>query len=224
MSDRFSPFLTSLDDMEAEARIQQMIEHINKESDAQVREIYNEGLSDSSAAIILSKGRENVDRYYKDKIVQLEKETVSAISAMAHEGKMRILNAKNDHVKELVDEVYERLLGLQNNSKKYTSILESLIMQSLCRLLEKRVNLVLRQKDVKLVQTFLASLEKNYQKMTGLEVTIKVDPDITLPENHAGGVLVNAKKKTIFVDNSLLIRLQHLTTVRFPFVHRNLFH
>lgn len=86
------------------------------------------------------------------------------------------------------------------------------------------MQLVSRQGDVRLIEPLLPEIEYEYGRLTGgLHVQITLDHKVHLPDDRVGGVMVSARNRTVFVDNTLAVRFRHRTEVRLPFLWGRLF-
>lgn len=86
------------------------------------------------------------------------------------------------------------------------------------------MQLVLRQGDVRLIEQLLPEVQSEYGKLTGgMQVQVIIDHKEHLPDNRIGGVLISARHRTVFVDNTLAVRFRRWTDVRLPFLRARLF-
>ena len=108
-----------------------------------------------------------------------------------------VLSEKNRLITTVLDEVKNRLLNIQKNSKEYRKSLERLIVDAGTVLGGGALEILVNEKDSRL-SLRLDDLEKEISDKTGVNTQLKVsDERIT-----AVGVIVKTADDQIFVDNT----------------------
>merc|ERR1711983_467101 len=112
-------------------------------------------------------------------------------------------------------EYYER--------KKYTEILQQLLTQAMCQLLEPALVLRCRQVDQQIVESVIPASVAEYKAKVNKDCQVKVDTDNWLPSDCTGGIEILAFKGKIKVDNTLEARLNMISQQILPEVRNKLF-
>merc|ERR1712203_1320252 len=86
---------------------------------------------------------------------------------------------------------------------KYTGILQQLLTQGLCQLLEPALLIRCRQADQALVEQVIPAALAEYKATVGKDCQNKVDTENWLGADKTGGLEILAQKGKIKVDNTL---------------------
>lgn len=93
--------------------------------------------------------------YYEKKEKQVELQRKIQRSNMQNQGRLRCLKAREDHLRNVLDEAQASLSRISNEPKNYPSILKGLILQVGCRLVGNSWNMqVFRKKKRKKSRKF----------------------------------------------------------------------
>jgi V-type H+-transporting ATPase subunit E len=94
---------------------------------------------------------------------------------MHNQARLKVLKAREEHIRNVLEEGRKRLTDITNDQNRYQQVLEKLIAQGLFRLLEKDVLIRCRQQDVHIVQNSITSAVEQYQTATGKPVNVTLD-------------------------------------------------
>lgn len=68
------------------------------------------------------------------------------------------------------------------------------------------MQVVLKHGDVWLIEPLLPEIKSKYGKLTDrLQVQITMDHKMRLPDTRVGGIMVSARNRMVFVDNTLAV-------------------
>lgn len=99
--------------------------------------------------------RQKIMEYYEKKEKQVELQRKIQRSNMQNQGRLRCLKAREDHLRNVLDEAQASLSRISNEPKNYPSILKGLILQVGCRLVGNSWNMqVFRKKKRKKSRKF----------------------------------------------------------------------
>lgn len=98
-------------------------------------------------------------------------------SHLQNQARLKVLKAREEHIRNVLEETRKRLNDITKDEKQYQAVLEKLIAQGLFRLLEKEVTIRCRQQDVHIVQNSITSAVEQYQKATGKPVNVSLDQE-----------------------------------------------
>lgn len=141
---------------------------------------------------------------------------------MQNQARLKVLKAREEHIRNVLDEAQKKLIATTNNEGEYQKVLEKLIAQGLFQLLEKDISVRCRQQDVRIVENCIAAAVAEYQKATGNSVNVTVDREVHL-QGACGGVELLANKGKIKVTNTLDSRLELISRQLLPSVRVALF-
>lgn len=146
-----------------------------------------------------------------------------AHSAQLNKARLQILQARDQIIDEVNNDVLKRLRE-QINPATYQRTLENLLVQSLMRLMEEKVDVICRECDVSIVNDLIASARAIYsQKSGGRQCEITVNTSNFLPGDRAGGLKVTARNGKIVCDNTIETRLEIALEESFPTLRLHLF-
>lgn len=201
----------ALTDNEVARQIKHMMAFIEQEANEKAEEIDAKAEEEFN----IEKGRlvqqqrvkimEIYDR--KEKQVELQKKIQS--SNLLNQARLRVLKAREDHIKALLEEARGRLAKVTEDKQKYKTILVGLISQGLYQLLEPNAILRCRAADVDLVREAMGPAIENYKQATKgtKEVKLTLDTDNYLAHDISGGVELVSRAGKIKVANTLDSRL-----------------
>ncbi|KAL3884250.1 hypothetical protein ACJMK2_030467 [Sinanodonta woodiana] len=148
----------------------------------------------------------------------------SQISTLHNQSRLRILRAREDYLKEVLEEARETIAQVTTDKTKYRTFLEGLIAQGLCQLLETAVSIRCCKLDVDIVQEAIPGAIANYQKLSkGREINVTVDTENFLGPDVSGGVELVAQGSKFFVQNTLESRLSLISQQMVPELRAILF-
>merc|ERR1712212_1396955 len=127
-------------------------------------------------------------------------------SNMLNAARLKVLKHRDDHVASVMDEAKASLVTITRDKAKYTGILQQLLTQGLCQLLEPALLIRCRQADQALVEQVIPGALAEYKATVGKDCQIKVDNENWLGADKTGGLEILAQKGKIKVDNTLEAR------------------
>lgn len=96
-------------------------------------------------------------------------------SHMQNQARLKVLKAREEHIRNVLEEARKRLTDITRDQNRYQAVLEKLVAQGLFRLLEKDVTVRCREQDVHIVQNSITSAVEQYQKATAKPVNVTLD-------------------------------------------------
>jgi len=157
----------------------------------------------------------------KEKQVELQRKIQS--SNMLNQARLKALKSREDHVQTVLTEARQSLVSIAKDQQKYPKILEGLIGQGLCQLLESNVTVRCRQVDRDLVQNAFPGAVAAVKDQIRKDVQVKLDEETFLPNDCAGGVELYAQRGKIKVNNTLEARLEMIAEQKLPQIRNALF-
>jgi len=215
----------AIPDTEVERQIQQMIQFIDHEADEKEVEI----LAKADEEFNIEKGRlveqekQKIRAFYEKKEKNAELQKKIQLSNLQNQARLKLLKQREDHLDEVVVNTTEKLRSMTNDIGKYQNMLQGLITQGLCQLLEPNVLIRCRQKDLQLVKDVLDKALKQYTELSKLDVNIKVDEQKFLASDIAGGVQLSAREGKLLVSNTLEARLDQIVKQKIPEIRTMLY-
>lgn len=133
---------------------------------------------------------------------ELRDELSKKLSEKNLEVSMRLLNLKNEIVKELKEEILSKIKEVSNAERRNS--LKKLITECLNELhTEQKINVGVVERDVPLIKDVLREL--------GIEGRVKEIK--ILPPESVGGVLVELEDGSLGLDNTYTTRLERLLSI-----------
>jgi V-type H+-transporting ATPase subunit E len=121
------------------------------------------------------------------------------------------------------EEAKQRLHTITKDKAGYSKIIQSLLTQGACQLLEPLLLVRCRQADQSLIENAISPALAEYKAKVNKEVVIKLDTENWLSPSCAGGMEMIAMKGKIKVDNTLEARLGMISEQIMPDIRTNLF-
>ena len=130
---------------------------------------------------LVQQQRLKIMEYYerKEKQVDLQKKIQS--SNMLNQARLKVLKHRDDHVASVLDDAKVNLGGVTKDKKKYTEILQQLLTQGMCQLLEPALLIRCRQVDQGLVESIIPASTAEYKAKVNKECLIKLDTENWIP-------------------------------------------
>jgi V-type H+-transporting ATPase subunit E len=203
----------ALSDADVQKQIKHMMAFIDQEANEKAEEIDAKAEEEFNIekGRLVQQARIKIMEFYDRKQKQIDLQKKIQNSNLLNTSRLKVLKAREDHIKGLLDEAQRRLTDLSKDTNQYKKILEGLIAQGLFQLLEDSVTVRCRLTDEKLVSELLPAAVANYKSKTGRNVTIAIDRMSWLPADIAGGVELNAQDGRIKVVNTLESRLMQMS-------------
>ncbi|XP_064627879.1 V-type proton ATPase subunit E-like [Lineus longissimus] len=199
-----------LSDADVQKQIKHMMAFIDQEANEKAEEIDAKAEEEFNIekGRLVQQQRVKIMEIYERKEKQVELQKKIQNSNLLNQARLKILKAREDHLKNLHDEARSRLVQITTNQAKYKELLQGLIAQALFQLVETEVVIICRQQDVNLVKEVSQYALSQYRDVVKKDVKITVESENFLPSDCAGGVIVTTNKGKIKVVNSLEERLE----------------
>uniref|UniRef100_A0A8C1G0V0 ATPase H+ transporting V1 subunit E1a n=2 Tax=Cyprinus carpio TaxID=7962 RepID=A0A8C1G0V0_CYPCA len=198
----------ALSDAAVQKQLKHMMAFIEQEANEKAEEIdakAEEEFNIEKGRLVQTQ-RLKIMEYYEKKEKQIEQQKKIQMSNLMNQARLKVLKARDDMVKDLLNEAQQRLADIAKNPNEYSTLLEGLVLQGFYQLLERKVIIRCRKEDVAMVQ-------------------VKVDIPIiyTLSFVRKGGVEVYNADGKIKVSNTLESRLDLLSQQMMPEIRVQLF-
>merc|ERR1711992_440295 len=121
---------------------------------------------------LVQQHRLKIMEYYerKEKQVELQKKIQS--SNLLNQARLKVLKARDEHVANVLNDSKRQLANTTKDDKKYAKLLEGLIAQGVCQLLEPKIQVRCRQADQEIVQSVLGPA------VASIKDTIKMETEV----------------------------------------------
>lgn len=173
---------------------------------------------------LIEQERSKLEEYENRKTDEIERNRKVQSSNMLNQARLKVLKARDDHVNQVLEKAKKQLATISQDKSRYPQLLEGLIAQGLCQLLEGNVTIRCRQVDLQLVQSTVPKAVASVKdKMPKINVQVIVDSERFLAPDCAGGVELYAFRGRIKVDNSLEARLAMISQHKLPETRTALF-
>jgi V-type H+-transporting ATPase subunit E len=215
----------SMTDGDVQKQIKHMMAFIEQEANEKAEEIDAKAEEEFNIekGRLVQQQRLKIMEFYerKEKQVELQKKIQS--SNMLNQARLKALKVRDDHVVGVLDEAKVRLSTLVQDRAKYGAILQALLTQGLCQLLETKATVRCRQADHQLVESIIPGAIADYKAKVNKDCVVKLDTENWLNKNLTGGLEVLNDKGKIKVDNTLEARLNMISQQILPDIRATLF-
>ncbi|KAI1732835.1 ATP synthase (E/31 kDa) subunit domain-containing protein [Ditylenchus destructor] len=214
-----------ISDNDVQKQLRHMMAFIEQEANEKAEEIDTKAEEEFNMekGRLVQQQRQKIMEYYEKKEKQVELQRKIQRSNMQNQGRLKCLKAREDHLRNVLDEARSNLSKISADEKRYPSILKGLIMQALLQLLEKDVVLRCRQKDEGLITKLLPECLEEQHKAWGNVSNVTIDNEHYLPTDSAGGVVMSTKNGKIKVESTLESRLELISGQIIPQIRTALF-
>ena len=185
---------------------------------------------------IVKEGIKRVDENVDKSRRELQTELNINRSTKVNKSRMKKMNARNDLMKNLVQETLTYLEEEFANpeSDEYREVIKKLIMQGLIKLLEPKVLIKCREKDLDMINGLIEEVQNEYAELMQAEterdeytVEIHVIEDNFIkedtPAGKCGGIVLCSEDKLIVCSNTLNERLSLCYEESLPELRKKLF-
>ncbi|XP_035663042.1 V-type proton ATPase subunit E-like [Branchiostoma floridae] len=216
----------ALSDADVQKQIKHMMAFIEQEANEKAEEIDAKAEEEFNIekGRLVQMQRVKIMEFYEKKEKQVEQQKKIQNSNLLNQARMKVLQAREDHIKQsILEDCRQRLGEVTKNPVKYRKVMEGLMVQSLCQLLEPAVTLRCRQVDVKLVKDLTPQVITTYKGLTKKDCKITVDEQNFLGSDVSGGIEFLSPNNRIKVTNTLESRLEMMSTQMMPEIRTTLF-
>lgn len=213
----------------SEADVQKQIKHMMAFIDQEASEKAEEIDAKAEEEFNIEKGRlvqqarVKIMEYHERKQKQIELQKKIQNSNLLNNGRLRVLKAREDHIKQLREDARKKLVTITQDVGGYKKLLEGLIEQGLYQLIEDKVVIRCRQKDVPYVQEVLDKSVASFKAASKRNTNVTIDTTNFLSPDIAGGVELVAQNGRIKVENTLESRLELICQQMLPELKEMLF-
>nr|XP_027223487.1 V-type proton ATPase subunit E-like [Penaeus vannamei] len=202
----------ALSDADVQKQIHHMMAFIEQEANEKAEEI--DARAEEEFTIekgrLVQQNRLKIIEFYERKEKQVELQKKIGASNLLNKSRLEVLKAQESHINNVLHEAQQNLNQLTLNQGAYAKLLEDLICQGLCQLLEPSLILRCRRADQSLVEHSMAKALATYRSLTGRDCKLQIDTANWLPAEICGGVELLTKGNRIKVSNTLEARLEML--------------
>lgn len=215
----------ALSDSDVQKQIKQMMGFIEQEANEKVEEIDAKAEEEFNIekGRLVQQQRLKIMEFYerKEKQVELQKKIQS--SNLLNQARLKVLQAQQHHIQNLLSEAKERLGRASTDRANYSRVLQDLIIQALFQIMEPTVNIRCREADLEIVESVLPEAMSVYSEAMKKPCQIAVYKEHFLPPNACGGVELSAFHGRIRVSNTLESRLEMIAGQMLPETRTKLF-
>ncbi|EJD37555.1 ATPase, V1/A1 complex, subunit E [Auricularia subglabra TFB-10046 SS5] len=213
-----------MNDDEVANEMNKMVTFIKQEALEKAREIRvkaDEEFAIEKAKLVKSE-TSAIDGQYEKKRKQAEVAVRIAQSTQTNKSRLRLLQAREQHLHDLFDAARDQLLHVAADRARYAQLLRGLVLQGLLQLMEPRATVIARDDDVRAAQEAATAAAEDYKELTGGSA-VEVDVRGGLPADGAGGVKLVGGSGKITIDNTLDERMRLLEDRMLPEIRVDLF-
>lgn len=215
----------ALSDADVQKQIKHMMAFIEQEANEKAEEIdakAEEEFNIEKGRLVQTQ-RLKIMEYYEKKEKQIDQQKKIQMSNLLNQARLKVLKARDDMIKDLLNEAQQRLANIAKDPNHYKSLLEGLVLQGFYQLLEPKVIIRCRKEDVALVQVAVQKNIPIYKGAVKSNIEVRIDENNFLPPNISGGVEVYNADGKIKVSNTLESRLDLLAQQMMPEIRVTLF-
>merc|ERR1712002_428870 len=209
----------ALSDADVQKQIHHMMAFIEQEANEKAEEID----ARAEEEFTIEKGR--LVQQNRLKIIEFyeRKEKKIGSSNQLNKSRLEVLKAQEAHIRNVLHEARQGLQKLTTDRGAYTQLLDRLITQGMCQLMEPTLILRCRRADHELVERVIPSCTAAYKELSGRNCVLQVDTTNWLPAEICGGVELLTKGNRIKISNTLEARLEMLAQQMLPEIRTMLF-
>lgn len=219
--------MSGLAQEEVDRQIQQMVAFIEQEAKEKADEISVKAEEEFNIekGRLVQQEKLKLMQQFERKEKQADTAKKIAYSMSLNVARLEVLKAQEDHLKSVVAKAESNLGDLAKDKSKYKKLVEDLIAQGLCTLLEESVTLKCCKGDVALVKEVLPAALKKFTAQSGMKCNCEIDTkaESVLPDSCGGGVLLCNSNGRITVNNTLEARLELAIQQLLPAIRHKLF-
>lgn len=215
----------ALSDADVHKQIKHMMAFIEQEANEKAEEIDAKAEEEFNIekGRLVQQQRLKIMEHFERKEKQVELQRKIQSSNMLNQARLKVLKAREDHIQTVLTEARQSLVSIAKDQQKYPKILEGLIAQGLCQLLEVQVLVRCRQVDLNIVASAIPGAVALVKDQIKKDCQVKLDEDTFLPNDCAGGVELFAQRTKIKVSNTLEARLAMIAEQKLPEMRNALF-
>ncbi|ODQ56227.1 ATPase, V1/A1 complex, subunit E [Saitoella complicata NRRL Y-17804] len=215
----------SLSDDQVNQEMKKMIAFIKQEAMEKAREIHIK--ADEEFAIekakLVRQETSNIDATYERKKKQAAMQQQISKSLITNKTRLRTLAARQEVLDTIFEDARNELKNVSKDKTMYEELLKGLLLQGLYSLMEKEVEVRVRDADKDVVKKAIEKAVKDFNEQAGFEPSVSIDEEGALPSESSGGMVIVGLSGRIEVDNTLEERLRLLEDDALPAIRIALF-
>ena len=226
MRTRLKTLKMPLSEAEARKQIKYMEDFIIQEAEEIIEVIDAKGEEEFNMEKrrLIEQQKLKVKEFYNRKEKKFEQQQKIVSSNMYSKARLQVLKARADHVSNVIFNAELQLASISQDQQVYPQILEGLIAEGLCVLMEANVTVRCRQADIELVQAAIPQAVTSVKnKMPKIACKVILENKRFLLDDSAGGVHLFAQRGRINVNNTLEARLMMVSRQKLPEIRNTLF-
>jgi len=214
-----------ISDGDVQKQLRHMMAFIEQEANEKAEEIDTKAEEEFNMekGRLVQQQRTKILEYYEKKEKQVELQRKIQRSNMQNQGRLKCLKAREDHLRNVLDEARRNLAKISADTNRYPPILKGLIMQGLLQLLENEVLLRCRKQDQELVEKLLPVCLNELKQVWKGACNVTIDEEHYLSHDSAGGVEMGTRNGKIRVSSTLESRLDLIAGQIVPQIRTALF-
>ncbi|EDQ88258.1 uncharacterized protein MONBRDRAFT_37555 [Monosiga brevicollis MX1] len=214
----------ALDDQQVSEQIKQMVAFIESEAREKVEEIRAKAEEEFNIekARLVQEETIKINQQLERRAKQVETQQKIEYSNKLNVARLEVLKAQEEALKSVTEQATKDISDITKDKAKYKTLLQDLLTQCLCQLLEPEATVRVRKQDISLIKEVINGAKKAVKDKTGIDVKLTVDEEHCLDEECGGGVEV-AVTDRIRVTNTLKRRLELAVQQLMPALRLHLF-
>lgn len=209
-----------LNEDEVQQEMKKMIAFIRQEAMEKAREIRvkaDEEFNIEKAKLVRQEALAIEANFFK-KMKQAFIKTKISQSSQTNKSRIQVLQSREELLDQLYDDVKIKLFTLSKNQSEYQSLLEKLALECLYILMEDRVTVQCRKKDVSIVKQAMQTSSNTFHQTTQNTVEWKLvsESELLNDDDASGGLIIYANNGKIQCNNTLEKRLELLFESMLP--------
>nr|XP_055182749.1 LOW QUALITY PROTEIN: V-type proton ATPase subunit E 1-like [Nyctereutes procyonoides] len=211
-------FAVVLNGADMQEQIKHMMAFIEQEANEKAEEVdvkADEELNIEKGRLVQTQ-RLKMMEYYEKKERWIEQQKKIQMSNLMNQARLKVLRARDDLITGLPNKAKQRLSKVVKDTTRYHVLLDGLVLQGLCQLLEPRMIIHCRKQDFPLVKAAVQKVIPTYKISTKKDIDVQTDQGAYLPEETAGGVEIYNGDRNIKVSNTLESRLDLVAQQMMP--------
>lgn len=101
---------------------------------------------------------------------------------MQNQARLKVLKAREDHIRTVLEEAKQKLIGITKDPNQYQAVMSKLICQGLCMLTEKEITIKCRKQDLSMVQNCISEAVEEYKSKANKNCNVTLDKENFLGE------------------------------------------
>jgi V-type H+-transporting ATPase subunit E len=197
-----------MSDSQVDTELRKMTAFIRQEALEKAREIHlkaDEEFSIEKSKLVRQE-TQRIDAEYEKKHTQAGMSQQITASTLANRQRLRVLGSKQELLDGLFEQAGKKLaetVGAGEKGTDYESVVKGLVLEGLYALVESKVSVRCRKKDVEVVKKAIEGAKKEYaDNLKGREVEVTVDEKENLPE-ESYVYTRNPYKRYVLLTNTL---------------------